>query len=105
MKVNIVNSDYSDMENIIDVPSEYLESKEPLYLGARKGQVLRVRNLNHGCAVAPWELNDYFLLDSNGDLVTSSWKRHTEIFAVDPERVTERYRKVYERLIWKLKTI
>jgi len=105
MLVNVVKSDYSDIKNITDVPDSFNEAKNPLYLGAREGQVKRVRKKGKGFACGVWELGEFGLLTPTGELDNTLWERHDAVFAADPQRVPEKFRATYEKLLWKLKAL
>ena len=110
MKIESFLSDYSDIENIIDVPENFLTATNPLYIAAREGQAVRVRKLlekhdKKGMVVTIWQLGELGYLTNKGLINKSLFKLHGYICSAAPSRVHEVYRKTYEKFLWQLRTI
>ena len=109
MKVVVINSDYSDIKNIQDVPEEFYEQKNALYIAAREGQLQRVDQQvvkkDEGNVVALWQLGDLGYINADGTINKSAFLKHPEVYAASPSRVPMHLRKVYEKLLWTLKNL
>ena len=112
MKVCIVHSVYENLQNVSDIPPDFMEAKNPLYVGAREGQVKRVSTLLEkfpnelqGKAVGFWELDKSGYLSESGELNKSAFKEHDVIYFASPSRVEKQARNTYERLMWVVKSL
>lgn len=107
MKVVVVNSDYSDIKNIKDVPDTFYEQENALYIAAREGQLQRVDRQtvekDEGTAVALWQLGDLGYLNKDGSINKNTFSKHSRVYAASPARVPEHLRELYEKLLWTLK--
>lgn len=112
MKVVITESDYTNPDKIKDVPETFLTDENPLYIGAREGQVKRVFDLigeyrenKKGESVGIWDLAFYGYLYKDGLVNTGKLKEHDVIYMTHPNRVALRFRDEYARLLEYLKTL
>jgi hypothetical protein len=110
MRVYIVDTDYSDLKNIQDVPAiPFLNCRNPLYIGAKDQQIRRMRRAIKqeklgGIAAGFWELNgNPGFVTKKGDINWSKFKEHDVVFLTNPSRVHESKRVVYERFVELLK--
>lgn len=110
MRVYVVDTNYSDLKNIQDVPVvPFLNCRNPLYIGAKEQQVRRVRRAIKreklgGVAAGFWELNgNPGYITKKGAINWSKLKEHDVIFLANPERVHESKRAVYTQLVEVLK--
>ena len=110
MNIKVVESFYAQ-EVVFDVPTyELQQTKNPLYVGARVGQVARVHKIMAekkiaGRSIGVWELGEYGYLDEDGRLIKSAFRKHGKIFFAQPERVPLEFRDAYMRLLNKLETL
>jgi hypothetical protein len=104
MKVNVVESFYSE-ELVFDVPTYALQQvRNPLYIGARTGQVGRVHKIMAekkiaGVSIGAWELEKYGYLNEDGTLNKTNLKRHGIVFMARPVRIPAHAKLAYLRLI------
>jgi hypothetical protein len=99
MKVHTVDSVYQNLKDITDVPDVSMLNSNPLYIGARKGQIMRVNQLDNFTSIGYWELQQFGYLNSKGILRKEVFRKHDVIYAANPDRVDPKYRSVYQRLI------
>jgi hypothetical protein len=105
MKVHIVDSVYNNLKDITDVPDLSMLNTNPLYIGARKGQVVRTNKLDNFTSVGYWELEQFGYLDNKGLVRKNVFKKHDAIYITNPQRVDTKYRAAYQNLIETLKGI
>lgn len=106
MQVIVTNTDYSDKDNIRDVPSEeFLASRNPLYIGGRVGQVKRMRkNIKQdklgGIAVGFWELKgNPGYITKRGTVNWDQLQNHDVVFISSSDRVEKDVRAAYQRFL------
>ena len=106
MRVYVVDSRYEgDLSNltIVDVPPvPFINCRNPLYIGVRKGQIKRMRNniKNEklgGTALGYWEMTPY--VSRKGKINLDEFKKHDVIFLASPERCHEEFRGLYSELV------
>jgi hypothetical protein len=106
MRVYVVDSRYTDeavVLNISDVPSiPFLNSRFPLYVGVRQGQVLRMQKAIKqeklgGVSVGIWNLSPY--ISKKGKINWDELNKHDVIFFANPDRICEKYTNIYTELI------
>lgn len=111
MNVQIVESVYYGIQDVGDVNNkDFLKKKNPLYIGAREGQVVRMRKLlddndKKGFALGVWELGELGYLNTDGSLNKNLFKLHDEVYCARSERVHEQFRPAYERLVEALRNV
>lgn len=110
MKTETFESIYNSPTDIQDVPEHFLTGENPLYIGAREGQVTRVRKLldesgKKGFALGWWELEKLGYITEVGGINRGLFKSHGYVCAAAPERVVEEARFSYEKLLWVLKSL
>lgn len=110
MRTETFQSIYNTPNDIQDVPDHFLTGTNPLYIGAKYGQVQRVRKLldetdKKGFAIGVWDLEKLGYLTKDGKLNTGLFKSHGYVCGASPDRVPEQFREAYERLLWKLKSL
>lgn len=105
MKVHTVNSVYQNLKDITDVPDVSMLNSSPLYIGARKGQVIRVNELDNFTSIGYWELEQFGYLNSKGILRKEIFRKHDVVYAASADRVDPKYRNVYQKLIEAIKEI
>jgi hypothetical protein len=103
MKVTIVDSDYSHSP-IRDIPEEFLILNNPLYIGARDGQVYRVHQIIDGYkgvgnSIGWWELHRFKYITEDGKINFDKFDKHDGLFIANPDRVHEAMKETYFRLI------
>lgn len=104
MQVHIVESFYS-VEVVFDVPTYALQQlRNPLYIGARVGQVARVHKILAekkitGVSIGAWELGKFGYLNEDGTLNKTNLKRHGVVFMAEADRIPEKFRPAYEHLV------
>jgi hypothetical protein len=97
VKVIICESDYGK-DLIVDIPEEAVKGHYCLYIGARTGQVRRVRQKNV-VACGWWDLKEAGLLEENGRINKKLFQSFDMILFAHPNRVYGPVRKLYENLI------
>ncbi len=113
MQVFICDSNYDDAANIQDVQVvPFLNCRNPLYIGAKEGQVNRMKNAIAreklgGTSLGFWELNttDTVYLSKKGKLDASKFKEHDMVFLSNPSRVHEKYRAMYSELVAQIQAL
>ena len=104
MKVTVAESFYADAV-VFDAPRYLLQqTRNPLYIGARIGQVGRVHRLLEqdkitGMSLGAWELGEYQYLNSNGTINKEKFLNHGAIFVAEADRIPEKFRPAYVRLL------
>lgn len=104
MQVKIVESFYAE-DIVFDVPTYQLQQvRNPLYIGARVGQVARVHKLMAdkkigGVSIGAWELGEYGYLDAEGRLNKTNILKHGTVFVARAERIPAEFRDAYTRLL------
>jgi hypothetical protein len=109
MKLILTESVYHSLDFIVDIPNEILSNvSNPLYIGVRLGQVERVRKRfklkNQGRAIGFWDLYKLGYITSNGK-PTDKCLRHDAIIGGSIDRVPDLLKSLYEKLLWRLKTL
>jgi hypothetical protein len=109
MRIYVVNSDYNFSEtgvSVTDVPAiPFLNSRNPLYIGVKEGQVKRMKdNIKNeklgGLSLGFWELGGtQGFITKKGKLQLDAFRKHDVIFFADPSRIHEKYRNTYMQLI------
>lgn len=106
MRVYIAESRYDSMNSIVDVSNiAFINSRNPLYIGAKEGQVSRMKNNIHqekldGMSVGFWELHQKpGYVTKKGKIQIELFRGHDVIFFADPNRVHEKFREAYKLLI------
>lgn len=90
-------------------PVAFLNSKMPLYIGARTGQVNRMKknieqNKLGGSSVGWWELaGKNAFVHRSGKINLDKFKEYDVIFFADPERIHDSLKKSYENFITAVK--
>ena len=111
MHVVTVESDYSNFDEIRDLPFDFFDvvNKSPLYIAAREGQLKRADKetieQKKGTAIGLWQLGELEYLTKDGQLNTDRFLSHDIIFVADPARVAEPFRPAYEKMLWQLKAL
>lgn len=110
MRVYVFDSTYNDETDgkliVNDVnPIPFLNCINPLYIGARQGQVERMRKLIDkeklgGNSIGYWNLTgNPGYVTKKGKLNLEAFKAHDVIMFADPSRVHEQYRAAYVAFI------
>lgn len=106
MRVYVVDSRYegeATSPTITDVPPvPFINCRNPLYIGVRRGQVKRMRNniKNEklgGVALGYWEMTPY--VSRKGRVNLDEFKKHDVIFLASPDRCHEEFRELYAELV------
>ena len=110
MRIYIVDTDYTDVENIQDVPViPFLNCRNPLFIGAKDQQVRRMRRAIKreklgGISAGFWELNgNPGYVTKKGVINWSKLREHDVVFLSNPSRVHESKRDIYTRFVEILK--
>lgn len=115
MKVYVFDSTYDDSDGTLKIndvnPIPFLNCISPLYIGARQGQVNRMKELINknklgGESIGYWNLTgNPGYVTKKGKLNTEAFKKHDIVLFAHPDRVHEQYRKAYIAFIEEVKKV
>lgn len=113
MRVYVVDTHINDDESLIinDVPSiPFIASRNPLYIAVKDSQLFRMKKKIDneklgGTAIGFWEMGatPTYISKKTGNVNLEAFKQHDVIFFASPDRINEKLRPIYERLVAEVK--